>query len=188
MARIVALGHSRTIAMADTNTDVTLGTGLAGIFSRSFEQALEQQRSLWEQVSRFARDETYRIGSLQLEHANKALETLHTSLDMPAMIGAQHGLLRDMVREYADQSIRYSEMMRDLSNSAFTKVLDAGYRGMTMGHDAVKAAAEQAEEAVEAIQSSGEAMVEAASEGTSQMVGQMEQQVTDNFGNTYVHH
>jgi len=171
-----------------TDVDVTHGNGLAGIFSRSFEQALQQQRSLWEQVSRFARDESYRFGSLQLEHANKALETLNSSADMPALISAQQGLLRDMVRGYADQSIRYSEMLRDLSNSAFTKALDVGYRGMAVGHEAVVAAAEQVEETAEALQSSGEAMAETASDVSSEIAGQMEQPAVDNFGNTYVHH
>ena len=187
-ARIVTEGKSGTIAMADMNADVTHGNGLAGIFARSFEQALEQQRSLWEQVTRFARDESYRFGSRQLEHANKALDVMHNSPDMPAMVGAHHGWLRELVRDYADQSIRTGEMMRDLSSNAFALALDAGYRGMAKGQDAMRATAEQAGETVETLHNSGQAMAVAASEGTSEIAGHMTEQGAEAFGNAHLHH
>jgi methyl-accepting chemotaxis protein len=175
--------------MADTDTDVTQGKDIAGTLARSFEQALQQQRSLWEQVNRFARDESYRIGSRQLEHANQALENMHKSQGMTGMVQAHQDWLRKLVQDYADQSIRYSEMLRDLSSNTFATALDAGRRGMAMGQEAMRAAVDQAEETAETMHRSGQAMAEAAGEGASVMAGQMAPQSgAEPYGNGHVQH
>jgi hypothetical protein len=173
--------------MSDTENDVMHANEIAGTLSRSFEQALEQQKTLWEQVNRFARDESYRFGSRQLEHANQALENMHNSGNMTDMVSAHQEWLRKLVQDYADQSIRYSEMLRDLSSHAFAKAMDAGRRGMEMSQDAMRAAAGQMSETAEAMHRSGQAMAESAHEATSEMAGQM-QQNADTIGNGHAHH
>jgi hypothetical protein len=182
--RIVAVGIPGTLTMADTETGIMHGNEIAGTLARSFEQALEQQRSLWEQVSRFARDESYRLGSRQLEHANKALEDIHNSFGMTGMVNAHQDWLRKLVQDYTDQSIRYSEMLRDLSSHTFATALDAGRRSMMAGQEAMRHATDEAAEAVEAMHRSGHAMAEAASEGFSEMA----QHGAEAYGNGHSHH
>jgi hypothetical protein len=171
-----------------TDTDVTHGNAIAETLSRSFEQSLQQQRSLWEQVNRFAREESYRFGSRQLQQANKALDNMHTSQGVTGLISAHHDWLREMVQDYADQSMRYSEMMRNFSSNAFATAMDAGRRNMAMGQDAMRAAAGQAEETAQTIQDTGHAMAETASQGMTEAADQIVQQGAEPFGNAHLHH
>jgi hypothetical protein len=170
--------------MTHRESNVTRSNAIAETLARSFEQALEQQRSLWEQVSHFARDESYRFGSRQLEHAGHALEELHGSQGVAGMMNAQQDWLRKLTQDYADQSIRYSEMLRDLSGHAFATALDAGRRSMMLGQEAMRAASDEAAQAADILHHSGHAMAEAAGESASEMAGRQ----ADPYGNGHSHH
>jgi hypothetical protein len=174
--------------MTDSRTDTTHGNEIAGTLARSFEQTLEQQRSLWEQMSRFARDESYRIGSRQLDHANKAFEHMHNGQGVTGMVNAHQDWMRKLVHDYADQSIRYSEMLRDLSSNSFAAALDVGRRSMAMSQEAMRATAGQAAETADVMHSAGQAMAEAASEGISEIAGQMAEHHTGAYGNGHASH
>ena len=112
---------------------------------KTFQETLAQQRRLWDQVSQFAKDESLHFAKQQTDFAKESLETLQGSKSPQDVLVRQQEWLRRLVKDYADQSLRYTEMFQSLARNAFTA-------GMTAGQDAMRKTREMGEEAAEHVQ------------------------------------
>lgn len=83
--------------------------------SQSLEKALTQNRTLFEEMARFTKDESLRLAHMQLDHANHAFSHLRERHDFSGLIGAQQEWVKQMMQEYAAMSLRYAEMFHTLA-------------------------------------------------------------------------
>lgn len=91
----------------------------------SFETALDQNRALFAEMARFAKDESLRIAHKHLEHADHAFAHLQDGRSFTGLIGAQQEWIRDMMQEYATQSLRYAEMFHTMTRRVQSHVESA---------------------------------------------------------------
>jgi hypothetical protein len=91
----------------------------------SFETAFDRNRALFSEMARFAKDESLRIAHKHLEHANHAFAHLQGGRNFTSLIGAQQEWIRDMMQEYAAQSLRYAEMFQTMTRHVQSQVESA---------------------------------------------------------------
>jgi hypothetical protein len=83
--------------------------------SQSLEKTLDQNRVLFRELAHFTKDESLRLVQRQLDHAGHALAWFDERRDFSELMGAQQEWIKDVMRDYADQSLRYAEMFRSLT-------------------------------------------------------------------------
>lgn len=110
--------------------DHDLGTGYAphqGIaqLSHSLEKTLDQNRTLLAEMARFTKDESMRFAHLQLEHADQAFAHFRGRQDLAGLIGAQQEWFKEMMQDYAAQSLRCAEMFHTLTRHVQSHVENA---------------------------------------------------------------
>ena len=93
--------------------------------SQSLEKTLDQNRTLFEEMARFTRDESLRLAHAQLDHANHAFSHLRERRDFSGVIGAQQEWIKQMMQEYAALSLRYAEMFHSLAQHVQSHVKSA---------------------------------------------------------------
>ena len=107
--------------------------------SHFLETALGQHRILLEDMVRFTRDESLRLGRMQLDHAGNAFAQLHDRHDLPALVGAQQEWIKQAMNEYAALGLRYAEMVQGLTQQVQSHVQaaasDLGHQAAEQAHD-----------------------------------------------------
>jgi len=86
--------------------------------SQSLAQATESHRLLAEEMTIFAKDESLRFANLRLERNGATLEKLQNCHGIPGLIGVQQEWLRDLLQDYASQSMRMMGALRGLTKNA----------------------------------------------------------------------
>ena len=86
--------------------------------SQSLAQAAESQRLLAEEMTIFAKDEGLRFANLRLERNGTTLDKLQNCHGIPGLIGVQQEWLRDLLQDYASQSMRMMGALRGLTKNA----------------------------------------------------------------------
>ena len=84
-------------------------------FSRSLERTLNQGRDLFEEMARFAQDETFHFAHMQIDHADHAFSHFRARRDLSGLVGAQQEWIKLMAQEYAASSLRHAEMFHSLA-------------------------------------------------------------------------
>jgi uncharacterized membrane-anchored protein YhcB (DUF1043 family) len=122
----------------------------------SVEKALDQNRALFSEITRFTQNESLRLAQLNLEHANHAFARFDDRRNLAGLFGAQQEWVRDMMQEYANQSLHYAEMFRSLAEGVRHRAQDAisnlaseGEVVATEARKTGKAVANQAQRAAE---------------------------------------
>lgn len=93
--------------------------------SHSLEKTLDQSRTLLAEMARFTKDESMRFAHLQLEHADQAFAHFRDRQDLAGLIGAQQEWFKEMMQDYAAQSLRYAEMFHTLTRHVQSHVENA---------------------------------------------------------------
>ena len=83
--------------------------------SQSVENTLTRNRNLFEEMTRFTKDESLRLAHAQLDHASQAFSHFRERRDLSGLIGAQQEWVRQMMQEYAHSSLRYAEMLQTVT-------------------------------------------------------------------------
>ena len=117
----------------------------------SVEKTLDQNRVLLSELAHFTKTESMRVAQRNLDHANQAFAHFDERRDLTGLIEAQQKWIKEMMQDYATQSLHYAEIFRSLAQ---------GVR-----HQAEHAASEFAAESEEAAKEFGkksEAMMQEA--------------------------
>ena len=101
--------HTSHSANGSSPHDAVLG------LSQSLEKTLEQNRVLFREIARFTKEESLRLAQRQLDHAGHAFAKFDGQRDFNTLIGAQQEWITDVMRDYADQSLRCAETFRNLA-------------------------------------------------------------------------
>jgi hypothetical protein len=88
---------------------------------QSLAQTAESGRALVEGMSVFAKDESLRFVNLRLERNGAALDKLQTCAGLPGLIGVQQEWMRDLLQDYAGQSMRWMGAVRGLTRNVMEK-------------------------------------------------------------------
>ena len=122
---------------------------------QSVEKTLDQNRVMLGEIAHFTKCESMRVAQRNLEHANHAFAHFDERRDLTGLIEAQQKWIKEMMQDYASQSLHYAEMFRSLSqgvrrqaeHAASEFAADAedtakefGKTGEAMAHEAQRAA------------------------------------------------
>jgi len=130
--------------------------------SQSLAQAAESQRALAEEMTVFAKDEGLRFANLRLERNGATLEKLQNCHGVPGLIGVQQEWLRDLLQDYASQSMRLMNAMRGLTKNA------------------MESAAENASDNIDRMQTQAQDAMERTSDAIDRAAEQTDHVVQDN--------
>ena len=82
----------------------------------SVEKALDQNRVLLGELARFTKTESMRVAQRHLDHANQAFAHFDERRDLTGLIEAQQKWIKEMMQDYAAQSLHYAEIFRSLAH------------------------------------------------------------------------
>ena len=133
--------------------------------SQSMVQTAEKHRLLAQEMTVFAKDEGLRFVNLRLERNGAAMDKLQNCQGIPGLIGVQQEWLRDLLQDYASQSMRMMTALR-----GFTKNM-------------IETAAENASESAEQMQHQASDVMNQAGDVMQQTGEQVSHMVQDT--NTY---
>jgi hypothetical protein len=91
---------------------------LASDLGQKFQDALSQQREVWQRAASHAKEETTRFAKLRLDRTAGAVQSMDMTLGIKGVVAAQHRWLRDMINDYTSQSMRYTQLLRDIANNS----------------------------------------------------------------------
>ena len=125
-------------------------------------QTAESHRILAQEMTGFAKDESLRFMNLRLERNGQTLDKLQNCAGLPGLIGVQQEWLRDLLQDYASQSMRLMGCMRGLTKNAFASAVETASENidrmqheagdaMNRASDAMNQASEQAGHMVQAV-------------------------------------
>jgi hypothetical protein len=141
----------------DENSNKT-AQGVAASLEKSIAESLDRQRSLWQEVSRIATNETTQFTKRRLAKTTSAFQSLKVDSSAPyGAVVSQQQWLHELVKDYTDQSLRYTKMLRSLAMDAFSIELAKGREAVDEGEEVVRA---EASDAVETIQNANEDAIE----------------------------
>lgn len=82
---------------------------------QSVEKTLDQNRVLLGEIAHFTKAESMRVAQRNLEHANHAFAHFDERRSLASLIEAQQEWIKDMMQDYATQSLHYADMFRSLA-------------------------------------------------------------------------
>ena len=100
-------------------------SGSIAQLSQSLEKTLTQNRCLFEEMTRFTKDESLRLAHAQLDRADQAFAYFRERRDLSGLIDAQQEWVRQMMQDYASLSLRYAEMFHGLAKHVQSHVRHA---------------------------------------------------------------
>ena len=124
-------------------------------------QTAESHRTLAQEMTAFAKDESLRFMNLRLERNGQALDRLQHCHGIPGLIGVQQEWLRDLLQDYTSQSMRLMGAMRGLTKNVMASAVETASENIDR----------MQQEAGDALNRAGEAM-DKAGEQASHMVQQ----------------
>ena len=81
----------------------------------SVEKTLDQNRVLLSELAHFTKTESMRVAQRNLDHANQAFAHFDERRDLTGLIEAQQKWIKEMMQDYATQSLHYAEIFRSLA-------------------------------------------------------------------------
>ena len=81
----------------------------------SVEKTLDQNRVLLSELAHFTKTESVRVAQRNLDHANQAFAHFDERRDLTGLIEAQQKWIKEMMQDYATQSLHYAEIFRSLA-------------------------------------------------------------------------
>ena len=82
---------------------------------QSVEKTLDQNRVLLTEIAHFTKTESMRMAQRNLDHAHHAIAHFDERRDLTGLIEAQQEWIKQMMQDYATQSLNYAEMFRSLT-------------------------------------------------------------------------
>jgi len=163
--------------MTDTRPDTV---PVVSLLSQSLAQAADSQRLLAREVTVFAKDEGLRFATLRLERNGAALDKLQTCVGLPGLIGVQQEWLRDLLQDYAGQSLRVMGALRDLSRNAMESAAETASETIESVQQQTNEMAHKTEDTIHQAQDMGYQAVQQAGDQMSNIV--------QDTNNNYVQH
>ena len=81
----------------------------------SVEKTLDQNRVLLSELAHFTKTESMRVAQRNLDHANQTFAHFDERRDLTGLIEAQQKWIKEMMQDYATQSLHYAEIFRSLA-------------------------------------------------------------------------
>jgi hypothetical protein len=104
-------------ATSNKHTDTGNGAATATLtaLNDSFLKMLEHNRTIFEKMMLAMQEESLRFVNLRMEHTSKALQNSRDCHGLPGLLTVQHDWLVDAARDYAEESKRFGDVMRDIA-------------------------------------------------------------------------
>jgi hypothetical protein len=144
---------------------------------QSMAQTAESGRALVQEVTVFAKDESLRFVSLRLERNGAALDKLQNFQGVPGLIGVQQEWLRDLLQDYAGQSMRWMGALRGLTRNVMEKATQSAAENIDRMQHQASDVMHQAADATRRAENTGYQAVQQADE----QIGNIVQDTNNNY-------
>jgi hypothetical protein len=147
---------------------------------QTFAQTAQNGRALVEEMTIFAKDESLRFVNLRLERNGALLDRLQNCQGIPGLIGAQQEWMRDLVQDYAGQSMRLMGALRGVTRNVMESAAENVAENIDHMQQGASDMADQAEDAIHHAENMGYQAVQQ----TEEQIGH----IVPDTNNNYVQH
>ena len=95
-----------------------------GAISDSFLKVLEHNRVIFEKMMLAMHEQSLRFVNLRMERTSKALQDSRDCHGLTGLMTVQHDWLVDAARDYAEESKRFGDVMRDIAAERASEMAD----------------------------------------------------------------
>jgi hypothetical protein len=109
------------------NKNAELANGASATFhavNESFVKMWEHNRGMFEKMLLAMQEESLRFVNLRLEHTSKAIQSTRECHGLTGLLSVQHDWLVDIARDYAEESRRFGDVMRDIAQEGTNGLAD----------------------------------------------------------------
>lgn len=85
------------------------------IFGEPMARLMDQNRAMLQKVLHVMQEESLQFVNRRLEHTGHAIESCRDCQGMSGLMAVQQEWMLDFARDYAEQTKRFTEMMRELA-------------------------------------------------------------------------
>jgi len=130
--------------MAESITERMPMAALAAFdaFNGPFARVMDQNRLMFQKMLHAMQEESLRFVNRRLEHTGRAIESCRDCQGVVGLVAAQHEFLVEMARDYAEQTRRFAELVREVTEDGASSMTEAAASGAS---EAVRAAARRAD-------------------------------------------
>lgn len=97
-------------------------------FNAPFAKVMDQNRLIFQKMLHAMQEESLRFVNRRLEHTSHAIESSRDCQGLSGLMAVQQEFLMDLARDYADQTRRFADLVRELAEdgtSGFTEAANA---------------------------------------------------------------
>ncbi|HVV27084.1 MAG TPA: hypothetical protein VHC40_03870 [Rhizomicrobium sp.] len=131
----------------DTTNFETGPAKAASQLNDALVQMAECQRTLIQEMTQYARDETQRFVNLRMERNGAALDRLQSCHGISGLIGTQQEWMRDLLQDYIGQQLRLAGALRGIAQNAVATATEVASENIDrMQHEAAGMARQAGEQ------------------------------------------
>lgn len=105
-------------------------------FNGPFTKMMDQNRVIFQKMMHAMHEESLRFVNRRLEHAGRAIESSRDCQGVTGLIAVQQEFLMDMARDYAEQTRRFADLVRELAEDGSPGLTAGGAMSESFRHAA----------------------------------------------------
>src|SRR5215469_9881917 len=102
-------------------------------FNGPFAKVMDQNRVVFQKMLNAMQEESLRFVNRRLEHTSRALENCRDCHGVAGLMGVQQEFLLDMARDYAEQTRRFADLVRELAEDGAAGITEAASDSLRTG-------------------------------------------------------
>lgn len=134
---MAARNRKNAESMADDMTEMSEAVGreahhrVEGVliafdtFNRPFVKVMDQNRAIFEKMLHAMQEESLRFVNRRLEHTSRAIEGSRDCQGVAGLMAVQQEFLMEMARDYAEQTRRFADLLRELTEDGTVGMAEA---------------------------------------------------------------
>jgi len=95
------------------------------VFGSPMARAMEQNRAIFQKMVQAVQEESLKFVNRRLEHTSQAIESSRDFQGLAGLMAVQQGWMLDFARDYADQTKRFADLMRELAEDGTANLSEA---------------------------------------------------------------
>lgn len=94
-------------------------------FNGPIAKVMDQNRMMFEKMMHAMQEESLKFVNRRLEHTSRALESSRECQGVSGLVAVQQEFLMEMARDYADQTRRFADLVRELTEDGSSSMTEA---------------------------------------------------------------
>jgi hypothetical protein len=116
---------SRKVMEEMSERSTTAAMEAIDVFNGPMAKMVDQNRAIFQKMLRAMQEESLRFVNRRLEHTSRVIENSRDCQGVSGVMAVQQEWLIDIARDYAEQTKRFAELMRELAEDGTAGLAEA---------------------------------------------------------------